>query len=336
MAYLNKVQIALKPYEIPFVTPIKINNKTIDARRGIILQLSKNGAYAQGEIAPLEGLSSESLNDAHDEARYLSDGKELNCPSGQFGFESAMMSLYSQSCQLSLSHCYNYYFGNQSNFVPSENVLEINGLISGNCQTWILEALRQIEKGYRCIKIKVARNNFMLEAETLCKLRKILGPKVKIRLDANRGWNLFEAEAFCRKILSVKVEYIEEPCDSLAHTLLLAKLKLVPLALDESLNTCKYDFAFFDQLMGLLQAVIVKPTLIGSLQKIHKVIEMSKYIGAKVIFTSAYESVVGLSHIAAIANAVEPNEIHGLSTFEALKYDTISPPFRAFRGSISF
>ena len=79
-------QIDFSPFKIPFLEPltfaVNVNGKTINERRGFYLSLkTSDGMSAQGEIAPLEGISQETTRRAkHDLTEIRSYLMELKIP----------------------------------------------------------------------------------------------------------------------------------------------------------------------------------------------------------------------------------------------------------------
>lgn len=75
-------------------------------------------------------------------------------------------------------------------------------------------------------------------------VRKAVGPNIRLRADANRGWSLQQACNFVRalgKAPEVALEYLEEPVpeggdEGWSTLVLLSEVHKVPLALDESLE----------------------------------------------------------------------------------------------------
>ncbi len=61
-------EIKLFQYKLPFQNELLVRQRCLRSRRGIILQITdKSGARGYGEIAPLVGMSSETLQDVRDQ-----------------------------------------------------------------------------------------------------------------------------------------------------------------------------------------------------------------------------------------------------------------------------
>lgn len=72
------------------------------------------------------------------------------------------------------------------------------------------EAGEHVQKGFRVLKIKIG-HAFEREVEMLRRLRESVGPEVTIRIDANRGYSLREAEQLWPVAREVNLELVEQP-----------------------------------------------------------------------------------------------------------------------------
>ena len=93
----------------------------------------------------------------------------------------------------------------------------------------------------RTVKVKVAEAGQTL-ADDVARVRAVrahLGPEGRIRLDANGGWNVDEAERAAHALAGFDLEYLEQPCASVEE---LAELRSrlhdwqLPIAADESVR----------------------------------------------------------------------------------------------------
>ncbi len=131
--------------------------------------------------------------------------------------------------------------------------------------------------------------------------------------------------SFARAIGSSQIEYIEEPTREPKDFERLLELSGVPYALDETLRETT-DLHRFPQ----AAALIVKPTLQGGRDTIARLAADSRPL----VFSSAFESGVGLYNIARAAALFAPQVPVGLDTFRWLTRDTVVPRFQSPDGSI--
>ena len=78
-----------------------------------------------------------------------------------------------------------------------------------------------------------------------------------------------------------------------------------------------------------LSAVVIKPTLIGSIQRCVELIKQAHSLGLKAVISSSIESSLGLSQLARIAQQYTPNVTPGLDTLDLMEYQVL----RAWPGS---
>lgn len=183
-----------------------------------------------------------------------------------------------------------------------------------------------------------------------------------IRLDANRAWSFETAVIFALKLKTVlkdrEVEFIEEPLaknvskdgawtleDQILCLERLYDKTGLKYALDESVadalslvNFTTYYTEFKNLLMKTrgCAAIVLKPSLIGLERSVH-LAKLAHDLGIGAVFTSTFDSGVGLSFIGFVAGLAdschkEISELypHGLSTFSKLKGDTLTPPFGSY------
>ena len=95
--------------------------------------------------------------------------------------------------------------------------------------------------GCRTAKVKVAASDQTL-AQDVARVRAVreaLGPEGRVRIDANAGWNIDEAEHAIHALAPFDLEYVEQPCatvDELAEIRTRTKYMGIPIAADESVR----------------------------------------------------------------------------------------------------
>jgi len=153
-----------------------------------------------------------------------------------------------------------------------------------------------------------------------------LGPNGKIRVDANGAWSLAAAPGAIAALESAAraggiggLEYVEQPCASVAELAAVRRLVEVPIAADESIRlTGDVDAVVRAEAADIL---VLKPSTMGGAKA---VLEMVERYGLPVVISSAMESSVGLSAALATALALpEQPFAHGLGTGTLLATDTV-------------
>ncbi|MGO2470402.1 MAG: o-succinylbenzoate synthase, partial [Microbacterium gubbeenense] len=118
----------------------------------------------------------------------------------------------------------------------------------------------------RTAKVKVAEAGQTLDDDIarVAAVREILGPEGRIRVDANAGWNVDEAERALHALSEFDLEYAEQPCASIEE---LAELRDrlrkwdLPIAADESVRKATDPLAVARA--GAADIVIIKAQPLG-------------------------------------------------------------------------
>lgn len=136
----------------------------------------------------------------------------------------------------------------------------------------------------------------------------------RFRLDCNRKWTLKEALAFAQCFKPDDFEYIEEPVATQEELIAFCEQTQFPVAVDGLWNQMEE--------IPTLKAIVVKPTLTGNLPLFP--------INIPTVFSSAYESSLGLLHI---AHRFHKGMIPcGIDTSQYLIEDLLSPPLQIEKG----
>ncbi|STM38035.1 O-succinylbenzoate synthase [Escherichia coli] len=89
----------------------------------------------------------------------------------------------------------------------------------------------------------------------------------------------------------------------------------IAIAWDESLR--EPDFAFVAE--EGVRAVVIKPTLTGSLEKVREQVQAAHALGLTAVISSSIESSLGLTQLARIAAWLTPDTIPGLDTLDLMQ-----------------
>ncbi len=111
------------------------------------------------------------------------------------------------------------------------------GWLNWSSQELIDSMRRQVEEGYRGVKLKVGSPDAYRDLERIEAVRKTVGPRIKLMVDANGRWDLPTAISFGQKLSDYDVFWFEEPIwyDDLAGHAALARAVKTPIALGEQL-----------------------------------------------------------------------------------------------------
>lgn len=187
--------------------------------------------------------------------------------------------------------------------------------------------------GCRTAKIKVAEPGSVLvdDLARVRAVREVLGAEGRVRLDANAAWNVDEAEHALRLLASFDLEYVEQPCATVAE---LEELRArvqdlrIPIAADESIRRARDP----DAAARVVDVVIVKAAPLGGIGAALALVER---FGKPAVVSSALDTSVGLSMGAHLAAALPelPYDC-GLGTAALLAADVTDDPLLPVGGEI--
>lgn len=323
---ISKLRWRVCRYRLPLTKPLRMMGHTLHERVGLLLQLEdSSGKRAEGEIAPFPGVHSETLEDCLKQlhAGFAEFKWPQLSPSVRFGLEMAQWSLREQQGQATPA--------GSLDAVPP---LPVNGLLVGTGADLLVECQRLQAVGFQAVKLKVGRESVETDVERVRTVREALGPEVELRLDANRAWTLEQAQDFAEQIQSVEIAYCEEPLQRPEDLLTLHENTGLPLALDESLWTNPEPSIL--SLQGV-RAVILKPGVLGGWRATSRWVRWAKKQRIRSVFSSCFESGLGLSWIARMATALSrmPTPC-GLDTGKWLAQDLVTPSPEMVGGFLRF
>jgi len=170
-----------------------------------------------------------------------------------------------------------------------------------------INALNEYREGFSALKIKVGH----LSVNEAISLIKKIPKQIEIRLDFNQQWPLEKLLQFSSHFSPTDFAYLEEPTAQFSDLLLFSQKTGFPIAVDESIPYVPY------QEIPTLKALVVKPTILGTIPKAPP--------GVELIFSSAFESGIGVTHIARLAQIMNPTRPHGLDSYSHFLDDLLTP-----------
>jgi L-alanine-DL-glutamate epimerase-like enolase superfamily enzyme len=102
----------------------------------------------------------------------------------------------------------------------------------------VADAQAKLSEGFTAIKYKVANGDLQVEAETMVRLRQVLGDKVLLCADANGGWSRAEARRFVRLADASMADFLEQPVapEDIEGMAEVARAGRIPVGADEALH----------------------------------------------------------------------------------------------------
>lgn len=342
-------------YSLPFSTPLTMGNLRLDNREGLVIRLnSEDGDVGVGEIAPLDGYSPETFEQAAAQCLSLAPKlKDLNVlehiaapisanrdifpgvnlfPSVLFGIEAAATDLFRNSLKKKFGG------GDSHRSFPE---IKVNALLQpplsvhrdGSAFSLEDEVTALVDEGFETIKLKVGREPLQADIERVNGVLDLLGNGKKLRLDANRLWDLDTAVEFGKNINGERLEYIEEPCASMDDIPAFFSGTGIRAALDESLANLEPGNARLPKGVG---ALVLKPSLLGGITRCDRWIDRARQDSMTPVVSSCFEAGPGL---AAIFSLILSTGLHtvpcGLDTLKALQYSLFQTPPLIEDGTLS-
>ncbi len=336
---MKSIKLHFFRYVLPLRRPIAVTGQRINRREGLLIEAVDNqGRTGWGEAAPLPGLHRETLPEVIEAVRQSPLTPEIGHPTGgspavflrelagqipadwtpshRFGVSTALTMLYAAQNGKSLASFLN---------PAAPDTVLINAMLDSSPEQLEQRVQEILRRGFRCIKIKVGRGSVGEDLRRLEQIAGYLPETVQLRPDANRAWSVAEALEFAEGVKGLPIEYLEEPLRDSASLPDFARKSGLPAALDETVAEAGADYPIFPG----LAAIIVKPSLMGDLSELNRLLQPARAQGVKIIFSNAFES--GLGHLVCASLAAawgNRNTAHGLDTWQQLESDLLVPPFQ--------
>lgn len=311
-----------------FKQPAGTSRGIYTTRKIWLVRLSDGQREGVGECAPLPDLScdvrpnyAELLNGF---CQVLCETGEIDYegirtyPSMLFGLETALLDLKNQ-CSMFNGQCFIIF---DTSFSRGEVGIPINGLVwMGNYKEMLERMEEKLEKGYRCVKLKIGAIDFEQELDLIKKIRdRFSFHEVELRVDANGAFQFDEALYKLELLSQYNIHSIEQPIrqGQWAYMAELCRESPLPIALDEELIGVN-DPEMKAHMLNIIKPryIILKPSLHGGMSGCREWIEAAKAQGIGSWITSALESNIGLNAIAQFASEVYGDHIRmpqGLGT----------------------
>ena len=318
-------QIDVEERVLHFKQPAGTSRGVYTERRIWLVTVSDGVAVGVGECAPLPQLSCDDIPNYGEVLRGFCDEVEQtgeipyealrDYPSMLFGLETAMLDV---RCQKEDGRSVLF----DTPFSRGEVGIPINGLVwMGNYDEMLRRLEEKLEKGFRCVKLKIGAIGFEQELELVKRIRdRFSFHEVELRLDANGAFRPDEALYKLELLSQYAVHSIEQPIRQGQWAMMaeLCRESPLPIALDEELIGVN-DPDMKRHMLNIIKPryIILKPSLHGGMLGCREWIETARDMGIGSWITSALESNIGLNAIAQFASDVYGDHIampQGLGT----------------------
>ena len=289
-------------WQIPMDAGVVLRERRLKTRDGLFLCLSDGEREGWGEISPLPGFSHETWEEAQAELlqwaqrwQQHGDTDAPVLPSVAFGTSCALAELHDELPQAADYRAAPLCTGDPDELLP------------------VLAAM----PGEKVAKVKVGLYEAVRDGMVVNLLLEAI-PDLQLRLDANRAWTPLKAQQFAKYVNPAwrdRIAFLEEPCKTREDSRAFARETGIGIAWDESLREADFVFATEPG----LRAVVIKPTLTGSLQKVREQVNAAHALGLTAVISSSIESSLGLTQLARLAAWLTPQTIPGLDTLSLMQ-----------------
>jgi O-succinylbenzoate synthase len=183
----------------------------------------------------------------------------------------------------------------------------------------------EIAAGSGCTtaKVKVADQPDSLDDDLarLEAVRDALGPRGAIRVDANGQWDTDTAVALIPQLDKAAggLQYVEQPCRTIAELAAVRRQVMVPIAADESIR--RNEDPRRVTTAGAADIAVIKCTPLGG---VRRALQVADAVGLPCVVSSALETSIGLAAQLALAAALPELEFAcGLGTVPLLAGDLV-------------
>lgn len=248
MTHQTKIhKIEIIPVEIPLKEPFVISKGALTHARNTIIKIyNSDGTYGTGECCPYRSIHGETQKGtiafAEDLAKVLigmnpreiseivalMDKMIVGNASVKCAFDMALFDLVSKMDHLPL---YAFLQGSRNKDIFTDNTVSL-------LDPWKMAEKAGIykEMGFPVLKVKLGGHPADLDIDRISAIRKNVGDDLPLRIDANQGWNYFEAKKVLDALEDLGIEHCEEPirAGNLADQRRLVDICNIPIMADET------------------------------------------------------------------------------------------------------
>ncbi|MFS9379873.1 o-succinylbenzoate synthase [Citrobacter sp. ANG330] len=292
-------------WQIPMDAGVVLRDRRLKTRDGLYVRLQDGERQGWGEISPLPGFSQETWEEAQTALLVWVDGwlqgddALPDMPSVAFGVSCALAEI--------------------AGTLPEAADYRAAPLCTGDPDDLVLQLADM--PGEKVAKVKVGLYEAVRDGMVVNLLLEAI-PELRLRLDANRAWTPLKAQQFAKYVnpdYRNRIAFLEEPCKTRDDSRAFARETGIAIAWDESLRDA--DFVF--EAEEGVRAVVIKPTLTGSLEKVCEQVKAAHAQGLTAVISSSIESSLGLTQLARIAAWLTPDTIPGLDTLSLMQAQQI-------------
>lgn len=240
-------KVSCRPVEIPYRKPFVISGGPSVVGEHVLTRVQlEDGTVGYGESAPMPSYSEETQKDSLHAVQDLApivtgmDARDFELihrrmdavvPGHHFAKASIDLALYDAVGKVLEQPVHMLLGGKVRDRIPIAWVVGI-----GPLDDMVEEAVTHVRKGFATVKLKIGKEP-KKDLDLVREVRRAIGPDVKLRVDANQGYDVATAIRVLRKMEPYDLELVEQPVPAwniLGMAEVAAALD-VPIEADESM-----------------------------------------------------------------------------------------------------
>lgn len=281
---------------IPFREPYTTAAGAVKARDLVLLRVAEaDGALGYGEAAPFAPYDGVAIADV---ARVLQERMTPTAyPQVHAADEMAFLDLEGRRLGVPVAE-------------PVQRSIPVHCTLAGPTPEAVAaSALAARGDGFDCFKLKVGLPD---DEARVAAVRDAIGPDALLRLDANAAWTKEDALARIERLAPYRIEFVEQPCASLADMAVVRRYSAVRIAADESVQSAEDVRAA--AAAEACDVVAIKLAPMGGLSAARRAIVAARESGIEPYVSSTLDGPWGIAASLQVASAEEVALHCGLAT----------------------
>jgi L-Ala-D/L-Glu epimerase len=280
---------------IPFKEPFTTAAGAVKARDLLVLRVQDQGRVGYGEAAPFEPYDGVPIADV---ARVLQErSTPALYPQVHAADEMAFLDLEGHRLGVPLAEL-------------REPTVAVNFTLAGATPEDVARSAADARAaGYECFKLKVGLSD---DEARVAAVREAIGLDALLRLDANASWTADVAVDRIRRLARYGLEFVEQPCPTLAELAAVRRESPVPIAADESVQSA--DDVRAAAVAGACDVVAIKLAPMGGVSAAEEAIEAARAAGLDAYVSSTLDGPWGIAAALQLASAQGVGLHCGLAT----------------------
>lgn len=227
--------VEVVPYALPFREPYVTAAGTLERREMVLLRVrSADGLLGLGEAVPLSLRGGTALSQVVADLEQLGERETLD--EASLGGKAMGLSAPARCAALTaLLDLRGRRVAAESSAAAATSLpVRCNAtLIAGDPAAVVSAAERWATDGFSSFKLKLGTGD---DAAQVRAVREALGPRARIRVDANGAWDVETAKRTLSEMEPYEVELAEQPVATLEESMEVARSTSIPIAGDESIE----------------------------------------------------------------------------------------------------